>query len=308
MRILLTGSSGQLGHALSTALQGLGSVIIPPRAQMDLSQPDLLRQTIRAIAPDLIINPAAYTAVDKAESEPQLAHLINALAPAIMAEEAKKLGAALIHYSTDYVFDGSKRNAAGDFTPYDEQDSPGPLNVYGKTKLEGELAIRASGCHHLIFRTSWVVSMFGKNFLLTILRLAKERTELKIVNDQWGAPSPAPWLAGMTAQVLAQMHAAVAPQEWWSKNSGLYHLTPSGYTSWCGFTEEIIRLATAQALELGLLDQAPPIVSGIPASEYPTPARRPVNSRLSTSKFEKQFALSIPDWQTALAACFKAPY
>lgn len=302
MRILLTGSSGQVGHALSSALQGLGSVIIPAREQMDLSKPELLRQTIRAIAPDLIVNPAAYTAVDRAESEPQLAHRINAIAPAIMAEEAKKLGAALIHYSTDYVFDGSKRNAADEIIPYDEQDPPCPVNVYGQTKLEGELAIRASGCKHLIFRTSWVYSMFGKNFLLTILRLANERAELKIVNDQWGAPSSAPWIAEMTAQVLAQSQGADSPQEWWSKNSGLYHLTPSGYTSWCGFTEEII----SQALRLGLLDKAAPIVSGIPASAYPTPARRPANSRLNISKFEKQFGLSLPGWQSALAACFNA--
>lgn len=301
MRILLTGSSGQLGHALQHSLQGLGEIIIPPREQLDLSQPDLLRQTIRAIAPDLIINPAAYTAVDKAESEPQLAHMINAIAPGILAEEAKKLGAGLIHYSTDYVFDGSKRAATGELLPYEEQDLPCPINVYGESKREGELAIQASGCDHLILRTSWVYSMFGKNFLLTILRLAKERDELRIVNDQWGSPSPAPWIADMTAQILAQLQGAKSPQEWWSKNSGLYHLTPAGYTSWCGFTEEII----SQALRLELLDKAAPKVSGIPASDYPTPARRPVNSRLNTSRFEKQFGLALPGWQSALVACFK---
>lgn len=304
MKILLTGSSGQLGHALQRSLQGLGEIIIPPRDQMDLSQPDLLRQTIRALQPDLIVNPAAYTAVDRAESDAELAHRVNAIAPAIMAEEAKRLGAGLIHYSTDYVFDGSKHDAAGSLIPYEEQDPPCPINVYGKTKLEGELAIQASGCHHLILRTSWVYSMFGKNFLLTILRLANERDELKIVHDQWGAPSPAPWIADITAQILAQLQGAESPQEWWAKNSGLYHLTPAGHTSWCGFTEEII----SQAQSLGLLEKAAPKVSGIPASDYPTPARRPVNSRLNTARLEKQFGLTLPDWQSTLVVCLQTNY
>ncbi len=303
MRILLTGTSGQVGHALTMALaKGLGDaaeIIVPPRELMDLSQAELMRKTIRDIKPDLIINPAAYTAVDKAETEPELAHLINAIAPGVMADEAKKLGAALVHFSTDYVFDGSKRAPDGGLLPYIETDTPCPTNVYGKSKLQGELAIRASGCHHLIFRTSWVYSRFGKNFLLTMLRLAKERNEIKVVNDQWGAPSSALWLAETTAQLLSLWMTAGAKQEWWDKNSGLYHLTPSGMTSWCGFTEEIMRLAVTNSM----LDKPAPHIIGIPASEYPTPARRPVNSCLSTQLLTTQFGIVTPSWQTALADC-----
>lgn len=299
MRILLTGSSGQVGHALHSALQGKGEIIIPPREKMDLSQPELIRETIQQIRPDLIINPAAYTAVDLAEREPELAHSINALAPGVMAEEAKKLGAALIHYSTDYVFDGSKRDAGGKLVAYTESDLPGPINVYGKTKLEGEQLIRASGCDHLILRTSWIYSMFGKNFLLTMLRLAKERDELRVVNDQWGAPSSATWLAATTQAILTQLQAANSPRLWWSKNQGLYHLTPSGVTSWCGFTEEICRLAQAE----NMLEKPAPRVVGIPSSEYPTPAKRPDNSCLNSDLLHKRFSLDLPSWQSELANC-----
>jgi dTDP-4-dehydrorhamnose reductase len=300
---LLTGTSGQVGQALIKALAGglndNAKIIIPARAQMDLSHPELMRKTIREIKPDLIINPAAYTAVDKAETEPELAHLINAVAPGVMAEEAKRLGAALIHYSTDYVFDGSKRSPEGDMLAYVEDDTPCPVNVYGNSKLEGELAIRASGCDYLIFRTSWVYSEFGKNFLLTMLRLAKERDEIKVVDDQWGAPSSAIWLAQATAQVLSLWISAGAKQDWWNKNSGLYHLTPSGITSWCGFAEEIMRLAVAR----DMLGKPAPRMIGIPASEYPTPALRPMNSCLSTQLFTKQFGIVTPSWQNALADC-----
>lgn len=302
MKILLTGTSGQVGHALRYALQGLGDVIIPAREQMDLGNPDALRQAIREIAPDLIINPAAYTAVDKAESEPELAHRINAIAPGIMAEEAKKLGAALIHYSTDYVFDGTKRNVTGNLLAYDEQDTPCPINVYGKTKLAGEQAIRDSGCRHLIFRTSWVYSTFGKNFLLTMLRLAKERDELKVVNDQWGAPTSAEWIAKSTANIVEQLQSSTSGQDWWEKNSGLYNMTPAGITSWCGFTEEIVHVAKA----LALFDKPTPKVTGISAKEYPVQAARPVNSLLSTNLLFSRFGIQAPVWQEPVLDCLRA--
>ncbi|MCU6434595.1 dTDP-4-dehydrorhamnose reductase [Undibacterium sp. Jales W-56] len=301
MRILLTGTSGQLGHALLQTLDSIGTVIVPERRTMDLSQPEQLRQVIRTIQPDLIVNPAAYTAVDKAESEPELAHTINATAPAVMAEEAKKLGAALIHYSTDYVFDGSKCDAAGNLLPYAEQDPTAPINVYGQTKLAGEQAIRQSGCRHLIFRTSWVYSLFGKNFLLTMLRLAKEREELNIVNDQWGAPTSAGWLAEASASIIAQIIHAADQDQWWEQHQGLYHMTPQGKTSWCGFTQEIM----AQAGKLALFSKTAPVVTGIPASQYPTPARRPVNSCLDTHLLAQHFGLAIPTWQAVLENCLQ---
>lgn len=296
MRILLTGNTGQVGHALKSALQGLGEIIIPSREKMDLSQPELVRATIQQIRPDLIINPAAYTAVDLAEREPDLAHTINAIAPGVMAEEAKKLGAALIHFSTDYVFDGSKRDANGALLVYTENDAPCPINVYGKTKLEGERLIRASGCDHLILRTSWIYSTFGKNFLLTMLRLARERDELRVVNDQWGAPNSAAWLAETTHAILKQMQNAKSTRLWWSHNNGLYHLTSSGFTSWYGFTEEIFHLAKLE----NLLEKSEPQLIGISTGEYPTPARRPLNSCLDNSKLSREFKLPIPTWQHLL--------
>jgi dTDP-4-dehydrorhamnose reductase len=303
MKILLTGSTGQLGHYLQSTLATIGTVIIAPREQMDLSQPELVRASIRDIKPDLIVNPAAYTAVDRAESERELAYAINAESPQVMAKEAKRLGIALVHYSTDYVFNGEQHAPNGELTPYFETDATDPINVYGASKLAGENAIRASGCDHLILRTSWVYSLFGKNFLLTMLRLANEREELKIVADQWGAPSSAPWLATATTEILAQYKSMLAEESaaqiWWEKNSGTYHMTPTGFTSWCGFTEEIVRLAAQQ----NLLGKPAPRISGIPASDYPTPAKRPMNSRLNTDLLAKQFALSIPSWQEALAEC-----
>ena len=299
MRILLTGSTGQVGHALQSALQGLGEIIIPPREKMDLSQPELMRATIQEIRPDLIINPAAYTAVDQAECEPELALTINAISPGIMAEEAKKLGAGLIHYSTDYVFDGSKRDASGNLLAYTENDVTCPINVYGQSKHEGEQLIRASGCNYLILRTSWIYSKFGKNFLLTMLRLARERDELRVVNDQWGAPSSAVWLAATTAAIITQLQNANSPGLWWSENKGLYHLTPSGLTSWCGFAEEIFRLAVSN----NMLENPAPRLVGIPSSEYATPAMRPINSCLSSDLLRTRFSLGRPSWQSELANC-----
>lgn len=299
MKILLTGSTGQLGNALKSALQAMGEIVIPPRDQMDFCRPELVRATIQQIRPDVIINPAAYTAVDLAETEPDIARTINAVTPGVIADEARKIGAALIHYSTDYVFDGSKRNANGDLLSYTETDAPNPINVYGKTKLEGEQLIRASGCNHLIFRTSWVYSKFGKNFLLTMLRFAKERDELNIVNDQWGAPSSAAWLAKTTQAILAQLLAAKSQAQWWSQHNGLYHLTPAGQTNWCEFAQEIFRLAMAQHL----LEKAAPRVTGIPSSAYPTPAARPTNSCLDCDLAQEHFSLAIPSWQSELALC-----
>jgi dTDP-4-dehydrorhamnose reductase len=247
---------------------------------MDLCQLDQIRDVIRELKPDLIVNPGAYTAVDKAESEPELARLCNAQAPAVMAEEARKIGAALVHYSTDYVFDGTKQGA------YVETDPVNPLNVYGQTKLEGEQAIAASGARHLILRTSWVYGMRGKNFLLTMLRLGKERDELRVVDDQNGAPTWSRTIADTTAAVLAQ----AGQPDWWDQHRGIYHLSARGQTSWCGFTRAIV----AQA---GLSCRVTPIG----AADYPTPARRPANSVMNADKLMRLAAL--PDWDAALRLC-----
>jgi dTDP-4-dehydrorhamnose reductase len=287
MTILLTGASGQVGFELARSLQGLGQVVAVDRARMDLSDLDQVRDVIRAVKPQLIVNPAAYTAVDKAETEPTLARRINAEAPAVMAAEAKVLGAAMIHYSTDYVFDGSK---AG---PWSESDPTGPLNVYGQTKLEGEQAIAAAGIDHLILRTSWVYGMRGKNFLLTMLRLAKEREELRVVADQFGAPTWSRTIADTTALVLAQ--ARVGGNDWWEQYSGVYHLSAQGSTSWCGFTEAIVKAA-------GLSCKVMPIGS----AEYPVPAKRPRNSVLDSGKLLGRFC-ALPEWEEALALCLEQP-
>lgn len=301
MKILLTGTSGQVGHALSKLLAGHHQLITPDRQQLDLAQPDSIAAYVREIQPDLIINPAAYTAVDKAESEPELAQAINAAAPAALATAAKELGIGLIHYSTDYVYRGDKQDAAGQRVAYLESDPTGPQNVYGASKLAGEQAIQDSGCQYLIFRTSWVYSQFGKNFLLTMLRLAGERDQLRVVNDQWGAPTSADSIAEATASIIEQFcgldHAA--QDNWWRDNAGIYHLTNRGQTSWCGFTEAIMQ----EAAKAGRLSKAAPEVTGIPASEYPTPARRPSNSCLEVSKLERQFGIRLPDWQQALQSC-----
>lgn len=283
MKILLTGATGQVGYELERSLQGLGQVIAPGRAQLDLSRLDQVRDVIRDLKPDLIVNPAAYTAVDLAESEAAFAMRINGEAPAVMAEEARRLGAAMIQYSTDYVFDGTKAGR------YREDDPTNPLGVYGQTKLAGEQAVQAAGIPHLILRTSWVYGMRGKNFLLTMLRLAKERPELRIVNDQRGAPTWSRTIADTTAHILAQASHAGAP--WWDAHSGLYHLTATGDTSWFGFTEAIL----AQA---GLSCSLVPIGT----TEYPTPARRPSNSRLSCDKLRSQFC-DMPHWKDSLRLC-----
>jgi dTDP-4-dehydrorhamnose reductase len=235
MKILLTGASGQVGYELQRSLQSLGEVVAADRARMDLSDLDQVRDVVRAVRPDLIVNPAAYTAVDKAESEPELAHRVNALAPGVMAAEARLLGAAMVHYSTDYVFDGMKQGT------YVETDPTGPINVYGESKLAGEQAVAAAGIPHLILRTSWVYGMRGKNFLQTMLRLGAERDELRVVADQHGAPTWSRTIADTTAALLVQAHAAGSP--WWDEHSGIYHLSCQGSTTWHGFTQAIVERA-----------------------------------------------------------------
>lgn len=300
MKILLTGASGQLGLALHRQLANSHMLIAPTRQQMDLSQPGQVAEFIHGSRPDLIINPAAYTAVDQAESEPALAHAINAEAPAVMAQAARALGIPLIHYSTDYVFDGSKADAAGNWQPYTESDKPAPLNVYGASKLAGELAIQASGCAHLILRTSWIYAAHGKNFLLTMLRLASERPELRVVDDQWGVPNSADWLASVSCEILAQALAAPSAAAWWREYGGLYHLSAAEKTNWCEFARSIVQ----QAHALGLLGQAPQVIE-IPSSAYPTPAQRPHNSLLSSALLQQRFQLAVPDWQQNLRLCLQ---
>ncbi len=279
MRILLTGKNGQVGWELQRALSSLGEVIVCDRSELDLANPDQIVAVVRETKPQIIVNAAAYTAVDKAESEPELAHAINGRAPGILADEAKKLGALLVHYSTDYVFDGTK---AG---PYTEEDVPNPVSVYGQTKLEGEQAVQNSGCHHLIFRTSWVYGPRGKNFLLTILRMAKERDEVRIVDDQKGAPTSSTLIAHATAQALR-------PEN--SGTSGIYHLTAAGTTSWHGFAEAIVSQANL-----------PTKVVPITSAEYPTPAHRPSNSVLDTSLLQRRFGIVLEPWQAGLKNCLR---
>ena len=286
-RILITGKTGQVGYELERSLQGLGEIIALDRSQMDLADLNQVRDVIRRIKPTLIVNPAAYTAVDKAESEPELALRINGEAPGVMAEEAKKLGAAMIHYSTDYVFDGSKDG------PYVETDPPCPINVYGSSKLAGEQAIQAADIPHLILRTSWVYSTHGKNFLLTMLRLAKEREELSIVSDQFGAPTWSRTIADTTAHIVAQSLAASDQQAWWQERSGLYHLTAQGRTTWFGFTEAIMAHASINNK---------PKLQPILAKDYPVPANRPTNSILSSQRLMDTFC-GLSQWQEALKLC-----
>ncbi|MFH2135401.1 MAG: dTDP-4-dehydrorhamnose reductase [Pseudomonadota bacterium] len=293
--ILLTGVNGQVGWELQRALPASGQVIALTRDQLDLSNPDAVRAAIQHFRPDTIINPAAYTAVDKAESEPELAMAVNGVAPGIMAEEARKLGALLIHFSTDYVFNGRKAE------PYSESDGTDPQSVYGKTKLAGEEAIRSVGCKHFILRTSWVYGVHGGNFVKTVLRLAKERDTLRIVADQFGAPTSASLLANSTAQILLQCSAS----DFDASRYGLYHLTAGGRTSWHHYAKEIVRLARLYDKELR--DKSLTI-EGIPTSGYPLPAPRPANSVLSTDKIKDAFGLDLPQWQDDLAECVRLLY
>ena len=284
LKILISGKTGQVAVELQKHLAGLGELIVLGRDVLDLSQPDQIRAQVRAHKPDLLIIAAAHTAVDQAENEPELAFAINAIAPGVFAEEAAALGIPLIHYSTDYVFDGSKP------APYTEDDATNPLGVYGKSKLAGELAIAASGAQHLILRTSWVYSTHGKNFLLTMQRLLQERSELRVVADQIGAPTWAGTIAQSTRALIERWQSGDAAA--W----GTYHLTASGETSWFGFTQAIAGHLTAQGKACATLEP-------IPASAYPTPAARPQNSRLDCSKLAREWGVTQPDWEAALSEC-----
>ena len=287
-RILLTGARGQVGWELRRTLGCLGEVVALDSKALNLADVAAIRQKVREIAPTVIVNPAAYTAVDKAEHEAELARAVNAEAPGVLAEEAERLGALLVHYSTDYVFNGSGT------TPWREDDACDPLNVYGATKLAGERAIQATGCRHLIFRTSWVYGARGGNFLLTMRRLMRERPELKIVADQTGAPTWCRDLAEATAQVLSQINAPASGSDQHAEPWGVYHMTSAGETSWHGFAQAIQTLDGTDASAR---------LTPIPGSEYPTPARRPLNSRLNNDKLEQTFGLRLQDWRTALALC-----
>lgn len=282
MKILLFGKSGQVGWELQRSLAPLGDLVALDRTSQglcaDLTDLDGIASTIRAVRPQLIVNTAAYTAVDRAESEPGLCETINSVAPEVMAAEAARIGAWMVHYSTDYVFDGSGNR------PWTEDSVPAPINVYGRTKAEGERRLAAACTRHLIFRTSWVYADRGANFLRTMLRLAQERDHLSVVDDQWGAPTGAALIADVTAHAL---RSAVERESL----AGLYHLTAQGETTWYGYARHLI--AAAQAL--GLPVKA--TLRAIPSSAYPTAARRPHNSRLNNSKLEKAFGLQLPPWQ-----------
>jgi len=272
LRILLTGANGQVGWELRKTLAPLGSITALGRAELDLLDEASIREAVRAAKPEAIVNAAAYTAVDKAESERDAAFAVNATAPGILAEEAKRAGGLLVHYSTDYVFDGTKTG------PYVEDDTPNPVNVYGASKLAGERAVAASGCRYLILRTSWVYGPRGSNFFLTMRRLARERRELRVVDDQVGAPTSSLAIARATARLLPQT------------TGGLYHMCAAGETSWCGFARAILARA----------GMATPVVA-IRTEDYPTPARRPRNSRLDCSRLRADFGISLAPWEEQLS-------
>jgi len=300
-RILLTGRNGQVGFELLRCLAGAGQVMAVGREEMDLSKPDSIIRTVRELRPGLIVNAAAYTAVDQAESEPERALAINGVAPGILAEEAKRAGAALIHYSTDYVFDGAKG------APYTEEDTPRPINVYGSTKLAGEQAIQAVDLPHLILRTSWVYGMRGKNFLLTMLRLAKERDALRIVDDQFGAPTWSRAIAEATGGILKHLrHGQPGFLETCAAQRGIYNLSAGGQTSWHGFAAAIFaHAAGAQAGESDFAPARVPVLKAITTEQYPLPAKRPRNSVLSNAKLQRAFGFVMPDWETSLAECLR---
>nr|WP_321465535.1 dTDP-4-dehydrorhamnose reductase [uncultured Desulfobulbus sp.] len=287
MNILLTGKNGQLGFELRRALAPLGRIFAFDQEECNLADPESIRRLIREVQPDCLINPAAYTAVDRAESEPELAKAVNTTAVAIMGEEAERLGAWVIHYSTDYVFDGSSPS------PYVETDPTNPINVYGLTKRDGDIALQDVCRRHLIFRTSWVVGAHGNNFAKTMLRLAGERDSLSIVADQFGAPTSASLLADITAQIVGQ-----AKREGLETIPfGLYNLTNAGFTSWHGYACHVL----AQAIKKGVsLKVQPEMVKAITTADYPLPAKRPANSQLDTSLFQSTFGLKLPDWQQGI--------
>jgi dTDP-4-dehydrorhamnose reductase len=281
--ILLTGARGQIGHELARLLPAHGEVLALDRSQLDLSDADAIASTMRSLKPQIVVDAAAYTAVDRAEEERELAFAINARGPRILAEEAKRLGALLVHYSTDYVFDGRAS------TPYAEEARTAPLNVYGESKLAGEQAIAASGCAYLTLRTSWVYASRGRNFLLTIRRLAAERDELTVVADQFGVPNWARAIAEATSRLVALGRSHLA------EHAGLYHLTGSGVATWFDFARAII----------GPVER--PRLTAITTAQYPTPAGRPAYAVLSATKFRETFGFGLPDWRVMLRDCLSAP-
>ena len=289
MNILLLGKSGQVGWELQRSLAVLGRVTALDHDSTehcgDFANPEGVRETVRALRPDVIVNAAAHTAVDKAESEPEIARLLNATTPGVLAEEAARLGAWLIHYSTDYVFDGSGTR------PWVETDAPAPLSVYGATKLEGEQHIQQTGCRHLILRTSWVYAARGGNFAKTMLRLGSERERLTVIDDQWGAPTGADLLADVTAHAVRHLQSRPG-------DGGLYHCVASGETNWHSYAKYVLEHArqAQPAIELKATEVAP-----VPTSAFPTPARRPHNSRLDTTRLQTTFGLALPPWQQGVA-------
>ena len=291
MRILLTGKNGQVGSELNKILSQFGEVIATGRDEMNLADPSQIRHVVKQTKPELIINAGAYTAVDKAESDQELAKAVNGVAPKILAEEAKDYGALLIHYSTDYSYNGEISHR-----PYLESDLPSPNNIYGKTKVEGDHAIEKSGASHLIFRTGWVYSKRGKGFLSTILKLAKEKKELRVVNDQTGTPTWCRSIAEATRKIINHIleKRERSLSETVSSISGVYHMTCQGETNWHGFAQTI--------LELSYPDNMPKLLA-ISTKEYPTPAIRPTYSVLSNSKLKKNFGIELPHWEHALKQC-----
>lgn len=285
MKILITGGTGQVGFELQRRLACLGEIVAPSRAELDLADATAVADYVETLAPGILVNAAAYTAVDKAEEEPELARRLNAELPEQLASYASDRQVPLVHYSSDYVYPGDGDEA------WQEESATGPASVYGTTKLAGDQAVQTSGCQHLIMRTSWVYSARGQNFMKTMLRLARERSALKIVNDQIGAPTPARLIADVTLMALQGLQQGRV-------DGGLYHLAPRGETSWHGFANEIFRLAREAEESLAIDSQQ---VAGIPTSEYPTPATRPLNSRLSLSKLEYTLSIRLPDWSSQLA-------
>jgi dTDP-4-dehydrorhamnose reductase len=291
MKILLTGSHGQVGFELNKKLSALGEVIATDREELDLADSDAIKKFINQIKPDIIINPAAYTAVDKAESEPDLAYQINTLAPEVLAGKARELDIPLIHFSTDYVFDGLKKEA------YVETDKTNPQSVYGKTKCEGEEKV-CSHVKHIILRTSWVFGSHGNNFLKTILRLISERDQLSIVSDQWGSPASAAMLSDVTFKIVDRIFKDKNFNDY-----GTYHVTSEGETNW----HQYAQFVASQGIELGFKSKIKPdTIKAIPTIDYPTPAKRPFNSRLNTHKLQKVFMLKLPHWQDEVTKTLKA--
>ena len=293
MRILLIGKSGQVGGELQRILSTIGETTATNRNELDLSKPDQIRNTVRRFRPELIVNAGAYTAVDKAESEPEIARAVNGIAPGVLAEEARTVGAALIHYSTDYVYSGEARAK-----PYLETDSINPVSVYGKTKFEGDLAIEESGIPHFIFRTSWIYGREGKNFLRTILQLAGEQEELRVVDDQIGTPTWCRSIAEATGKIVEQLlkRGGSSFPETVAEVSGVYHMTCGGRTSWHGFARSILDLA----------DIPQPQLVGISTKDSPTPACRPAYSVLSNAKLKATFNIVLPDWEETLRYCLRS--